>query len=218
MWLWLLRRAVGPPNFATVEKQRVRGWQKLSSSKSGSKHAHEMAKPVYFQQTLRIIKTLRGLPSKCTNSCGYTAAEIAAAHNSFFPSDPPLTTESANLYLRKGVSTGVFLFGGCQGTITSLPSCSTANAANRPIASQTYLVNAAMAGLNPLNQAYVLVGYQDDPLQKRPGYLPCGACTDSADPYAASVDRGGAPNPNLVGFSVSASACGADICTVTTVS
>jgi hypothetical protein len=117
-----------------------------------------MSTPPNFAPTLRLIQTINGLPrTGCSAPCGHTALTIQQRHNSEFPTTP-LTLADVDTYLRAGVRHGVFHFGGCATG-----------------SQQTFFINTAMASLNPINQAYVNVGYMQNLDQDSPGYLACGS-------------------------------------------
>ena len=147
--------------------------------------------PANFEQNLQLIKTLRSLPLSChAGQCGYTCTEIFDQHNVLFPSTP-LTLDQVCSLLRKGVATGVYIFGGC---LTGAVTAQTCNAqtitSENSTDFQLYYINTSMASVNPANLAYVAVGYAADPTQPRTGYLPCTAfyCGSGggkvADPYS----------------------------------
>lgn len=117
-----------------------------------------MAVPPNFTETLRLIKTLNGLPTTgCKQSCGYTVTEIQEAHNGFFPATP-LTLEDADALLRLGTRRGVFRHGGCvNGTVTA-ESCNHVQTELNHVDNQTFFVNTAMHVVNTQNQHYVNVG------------------------------------------------------------
>ncbi len=149
--------------------------------------------PPNFAVTLRLIQTLRSLPTTVCGACGYTCDEIQAQHNAVFPNDP-LTVEQACALLVSGVKKGVFLYGGCASGAVTTQECkqATLTTDNDPV-NQLFYINTAMAAVNPANNAYVAVGYQANPNTPRLGYLPCSTifCASGggvgANPYAGSA-------------------------------
>lgn len=145
--------------------------------------------PPNYTQTLRLIKTLRSLPSTGCGQCGYLVGEVTDQHNNVFP-DTPLTTDQVATLLTLGARRGVFSLGGCSTGTTTSSSCGAQSLTtdNDPT-NQLFYVNGAMTSVNPRNNAYVAAGYSPDPTQPRLGYLPCGYSSGGgvvANPYSGS--------------------------------
>ena len=79
-----------------------------------------------------------------------------------FP-DTPQTLDRTCYLLNSGVGKGVFLFGGCSTGAITPQTCSPPVTQNNDPTNQLFLVNAAMASVNPINGAYVAVGYTPNP-------------------------------------------------------
>lgn len=130
--------------------------------------------PPSFVENLRLIQTLRSLPSTgCTGACGYTSSEIQTQHNALFPGTP-LTLDQTFALLSNGSRRGVYLKTGCSSGATPPTDCNTfVPTALHGLENQTFIINTAMAAVNPHNSAYVAVGFIQSNSVPRIGFLPC---------------------------------------------
>lgn len=153
--------------------------------------------PANFTENTRLIKTLNSLPR---TSYGNLATTIHSQYNALYPSYA-LSLAEIEALLDAGAKSGVY-------TPTKFASDG----------SLYYIVNPYMNSSNPINQAYVNIGYLPDSSASGPGYLACGSDealgNATGNAYAVAVSRGvGFANGGGFNGGVTGQACGSDFTT-----